>query len=106
MPKEKTSEPLDIEFLEDSDYKITSSAQLFNKKGNKNYLKGNFSRALRLYLKALKLTPNVGLIHYSPALSLLKLNKSSGEASKYFAMAIRRANGDKRILNLELSLKF
>ena len=105
MPKTKIAEPLEIEFSEGSNHKITSSVQLFNKKGNKSYLKGEFPKALRLYSKALKLAPEVGLIHYNIALCLLNLNKTS-EAVKHFKLAKRYSKGDKRILNSELVTKY
>ena len=105
MPKIIKAEPLEIKFSEGSNYKITSSAQLFNKKGNKSYLKGEYKRALRLYSKALKLAPEVGVIHYNLALCFASLNKSS-KAAKHFKLAKLNAGGDHRILNSEFVMKF
>jgi tetratricopeptide (TPR) repeat protein len=104
MPNNKIEEPLEIKFSEGSNHKITSSVQLFNKKGNKSYWKEDYPKAFRLYSKALKLAPEIGLIHYNIALCLLNLNKTS-EAVRHFKLAKRYAQGDKRILNSELVMK-
>jgi tetratricopeptide (TPR) repeat protein len=105
MPKDKIAKPLEIQFSEGSNHKITSSVQLFNKKGNKSYLKGNYPKALRLYFKALKLAPEIGLIHYNMALCFLNLNKSA-EAAKHFMLAKRHAKGNNKILSSELVIKY
>ena len=105
MPKTKIAKPLEIQFSEGSNYKITATVQLFNKKGNKSYLKGEYPKALRFYSKALKLAPEIGLIHYNIALCLLNLNKTL-EADKHIKLAKSHANGDKRILNSELLIKY
>ena len=105
MLKTKTTIPLEIKFSEGSNHKITSSAQFFNKKGNSFFLKGEYSQAIRLYFKALNLAPNTGVIHYNIALCFIHLN-GKPKAAKHFKMAKQYANGDKRILNSTLTIKF
>lgn len=75
----KKTPPLEIKFSEGSDYRISSTVQLFNKKGNKSFLNGEYSQALRYYVKGIKFSPEIGLLYFNAGLCLVKLNRM-GEA--------------------------
>ena len=75
-----------------------SEANMHNEEGIKHWNQGHYDVALKHFKEASSIDSSFGEVHFNEAISLDKIGKH-GEATMHFKAALKRAGGNKKILN-------